>query len=257
MIRHHATINGIDVEAVYSQRAVNEIFLPLLRRLTLMQKQKGKRILAMLAAPPGAGKSTLLSFLSELSRNHEGICPIQTVGMDGFHRRQEYLLSHSVQRDGRQMSMVEIKGAPITFDLEQLRKRIRMVAAGDTVNWPVYDRLLHNPVENAIRIDGDIVFLEGNYLLLDLDGWRDLSADADYTISVTADAEQLRTRLIDRRIQTGVEKEAAERFVDFSDMPNVTLCLEKTKQADLQLRMDATGDYCKIGEIMAERELIQ
>ena len=97
----------------------------------------------------------------------------------------------------------------------------------------------------------------GNYLLLDLDGWRDLSADADYTISVTADAEQLRTRLIDRRIQTGVEKEAAVRFVDFSDMPNVTLCLEKTKQADLQLRMDATGDYYRIGDIMAERELIQ
>ncbi len=245
MIRHHTMINGMDVEAVYSQRAVDEIFLPLLRSLTLMQNQKAKRILAMLAAPPGAGKSTLLSFLSRLSREHEGICPIQTVGMDGFHRRQEYLLSHSVLHDGRQLPMVEIKGAPITFDLEQLKKRIRRIAAGDTVNWPVYDRMLHNPVENAIRIDGDIVLLEGNYLLLDQDGWRDVSADADYTISVTAEAEMLRTRLIDRRIKTGVEKNAAVRFVDFSDMPNVYLCLEKTKPADLQLRIDATGDYHK------------
>ncbi len=29
MIRHKATINGIEIEAVYSEQTVNEIFLPL------------------------------------------------------------------------------------------------------------------------------------------------------------------------------------------------------------------------------------
>jgi hypothetical protein len=33
--------------------------------------------------------------------------------------------------------------------------------------------------------------------------------------------------------------------VDFSDMPNVRLCLEKTKAADLQLRIDENGEYHK------------
>lgn len=196
----------------------------------------------MLAAPPGAGKSTLLSFLERLARE-QGMEGVQAIGMDGFHRRQEYLLSHQIERDGRLISMVAIKGAPITFDLESLTERVERVAAGETCGWPKYDRLLHNPVENALLVHGDIVLLEGNYLLLDVDGWRDLKAFADYTVSVRADEGLLRDRLIERRIKTGVEKDAATQFVDFSDMPNVRLCLEKTMPADVQLTVDGQGDY--------------
>ncbi len=243
MMEFRANINGIDVKATYSRRAIDGIFLPLLQRITAMQREKGRRLLVMLAAPPGAGKSTLLSFLEALSRERADLQPIQTIGMDGFHRRQEYLQSHFVSRNGRRVSMVEIKGAPITFDLERLTASVREVASGAVCGWPVYDRLLHNPVEDAIRIDGDIVLLEGNYLLLDEDGWRGLSACADYTVSVRADEAMLRRRLIDRRVMTGVEREAATRFVDFSDMPNVRLCLERTMPADVRLSIDADGDY--------------
>ena len=241
MIRYNVGINGIEVSAVYSEQAVNGIFLPLLKKLTDMHRQKGSRLLVMLAAPPGAGKSTLLSFLQKLSEEDEASERIQTIGMDGFHRRQEYLLTHSVMRDGKEISMVKIKGAPITFDLEKLKKSVRRVADGETIGWPAYDRLLHNPVEDAITIDGGIVLLEGNYLLLDEEGWSDLPHYADYTISIQADEELLRERLIDRRIKTGVEKEEAIRFVDFSDMPNVRLCLKKTMLADLELRIDGDG----------------
>jgi len=222
---------------------VNVVFLPILKKLADRQKSEGKRILVMLAAPPGAGKSTLLSFLDRLAREQEGLSPIQTIGMDGFHRRQEYLLSHSVLRDGKEVRMVDIKGAPVTFDLEQLTERVRRVAVGEKSGWPVYDRLLHNPTDNAVTVDGDIVLLEGNYLLLDEDGWRDLRDYADYTISVSAEEGLLRDRLIDRRIKTGVEREAAIRFVDFSDMPNVRTCLAKTGPADLELTVDRDGDY--------------
>ena len=55
MTEHHITINGIAVSARYTDRAVREIFLPMLEKWTEMQKEKGKRILVMLAAPPGAG----------------------------------------------------------------------------------------------------------------------------------------------------------------------------------------------------------
>ena len=243
MLHHSVNINGIDVSAVYSETAVNEIFLPLLRKFSVLQKARGKRILVMLAAPPGAGKSTLLSFLKTLSETREGMPDLQVIGMDGFHRRQEYLLSHSVERDGKMIPMVEIKGAPVTFDLEKLTDSVRLVASGAVCGWPAYDRLLHNPIENAVTIDSPVVLLEGNYLLLDEDGWRGLSAYADYTISVRADEDLLRRRLIDRRIRTGVAEEAAVRFVDFSDMPNVRLCLQKTKKADCSLEIDQAGDY--------------
>lgn len=246
MITHTVKINGIEVAARYSESAANGIFLPLLRKLTAMQQEAGRRILVMLAAPPGAGKSTLLSFLSRLAGETDGIGRIQTIGMDGFHRRQEYLLSHETVRDGKKIRMVKVKGAPETFDLEALTRRVKSLAAGETIGWPVYDRLLHNPVEDAVRVDGDIVILEGNYLLLDMDGWRDLASYADYTISIRADEEMLRERLIDRKMKTGVSRDESIRFVDFSDMPNVRLCLNCSMSADLQLEIDGHGEYIRL-----------
>ena len=43
--------------------------------------------------------------------------------------------------------------------------------------------------------------------------------------------ELLRKRLIARRIASGVNQEASEKFVDFSDMANVRLCLEKNQES--------------------------
>ena len=243
MIEHDVTINGIEVAASYTVKAANDIFLPLLRKLSELQTRKAERLLVLLAAPPGAGKSTLLSFLNRLSVGQAGLVPIQAIGMDGFHRRQEYLQTHFVERDGKRLPMVEIKGAPITFDLDKLTEAVKQVSKGIICGWPTYNRLLHNPTENALTVDGNIVLLEGNYLLLDEDGWRDLRSYADFTISVRAPEELLRQRLIDRRIKTGTAREPAAQFVDFSDMPNVRLCLEKTLPANLELDLDADGDY--------------
>ena len=243
MIEHLVTINGIEVAASYTEKAAEEIFLPLLRKLSELHRRKARRILVMLAAPPGAGKSTLLSFLCHLSSAQKDLVPIQAIGMDGFHRRQDYLQTHFVERDGKRLPMVEIKGAPVTFDLDKLKKAVNQVSEGQICGWPTYNRLLHNPTENAQIVDGDIVLLEGNYLLLDEDGWRDLRSYADYTFSIRAEERLLRQRLINRRIKTGVKPEPAARFVDFSDMPNVRLCLSKTLPADLELQMDADGDY--------------
>ncbi len=242
MIDYKININGLDVDAHYSEENVNTIFIPLLKQLTGLQKEKGNRILVMLAAPPGAGKSTLVSFLEKLSKETTGVTQLQAIGMDGFHRRQEYLTSHTTIRDGKEIKMVEIKGSPETFDLPLLTERIQRVAAGENCGWPIYDRTLHNPVDNVITITADIVLLEGNYLLLEEQGWRELSDYADYTISLTAGESHLRGRLIERKAASGNSQEAATAFVDYSDMANVRICLEKTKRADLTLEvMDDDG----------------
>ena len=221
MITHRVMINGIEVDARYSRRAVDDIFLPLLRRLTALHREKGRRILVLLAAPPGAGKTTLLTFLERLSKEQPDTEPIQVIGM----------------------AMVEIKGAPVTFDLDGLKKAVKKLAAGEYTGWPVYDRMLHNPVEDAVRVDGGIVLLEGNYLLLDEDGWRDLRDYADYTIKVTADENFLRDRLIDRKIKSGNTKEKAIHFVDYSDMANVRICLNNSAEADMTLTVSNDGEY--------------
>lgn len=239
------TINGIDVHASYSEKSVEEIFIPLLKLLAEKQKEAGRRILVMLAAPPAAGKSTLLAFLKHLSETTPGLKPITTIGMDGFHRYQDYLLTHTMLRDGQEVSMVSLKGAPETFDLELLAERIKKVAAGENCGWPEYNRMLHNPVENAIQVTGDIVLLEGNYLLLDWPGWRDLKASADYTIRILADEQDLRERLINRKAASGTDYEEAVKFVENSDLYNARTCLRESMEADLTLRMMQDGEYVR------------
>lgn len=241
MIQYNTVVNGIQIHAQYTEESVQEIFLPLLRRLSALQRKKNGRIFVMLAAPPGAGKSTLASFWQDLAGKEPDITPITVIGMDGFHRYQDDLLAHTTIRDGKEISLVQIKGAPETFDLRRLAERIRRVAAGEECGWPEYNRLLHNPTEDAITVKGDLILLEGNYLLLDRDGWCDLSEFADYTIRIQAEEAMLKERLVERKILSGTEPEAALRFVEFSDLVNVRECLEHTKQADLTLVISADG----------------
>ncbi len=86
-----------------------------------MHSQKGIRLIVMLAAPPGAGKSTLSGFLEHIAKEAISGIKVQAIGMDGFHRRQEYLTSHTTDVGGRKVLMVDIKGAPVTFDLGALQ----------------------------------------------------------------------------------------------------------------------------------------
>nr|WP_316624689.1 nucleoside/nucleotide kinase family protein [uncultured Ruminococcus sp.] len=234
-MNYSANINGMEYSVSYSDALVNGTLIPLLRHLSQLNTEKGRRVIVMLAAPPGTGKSTLVSFLEHLAQSVIPDKRVQAVGMDGFHLWQEYLLTHTVELDGDAIPMAMIKGAPITFDLQALRTKIEEAAQGQICKWPHYDRQLHDPVDDTITIDADIVLIEGNYLLLDMDGWRELSRYADYTIVLTADEDMLRERLIERKMKTGMTREDAEHFVAFSDMPNVRLCLDKMMKADLEL----------------------
>ena len=236
-------INGIEVNARYSEENINDIFIPLLKKMKELRDLKKGRVLVMLAAPPGSGKSTLLSFLKYLSENTKGLDPVSIIGMDGFHRYQEYLVSHTIERDGRSIPMVEVKGAPETFELEKLLAKVKSVSAGEKCGWPEYNRMTHNPLEDAIVVDSDIVILEGNYLLLKDEGWDKLKDYADLTISVTADENMLRQRLIDRKMKSGKTREQAKEFVEFSDMYNVRTVLERSQDADIKLEILPDGSY--------------
>ena len=138
--------------------------------------------------------------------------------------------------------MVDVKGASETFDLNTLEMKIRELRNSEECGWPVYDRMLHNPVEDAVLVKEKAVLLEGNYLLLDEKGWNRLSDYADYTLFLSGDEELLRKRLVDRRMKTGVERKKAETFVDFSDMRNVRTVLHHSKKADLYLDLTTADD---------------
>ena len=207
-------VNGLNVYAHYTDSNIKDIFKPLLKRLTKLQKEKSKRILVILAAPPGTGKSTICTYLEKLSKESEEFTKIQCIGMDGFHYQQDYLDSHYTIRNGKEILMAKIKGGPETFDLPLLTERIKKIAS-----------------------------LEGNYLLLKENGWNELEKYADYTILLKPNENILRKRLIDRKVAGGKSIEEATSFVDFSDMVNVKTCLEKSKKGDLTLEVLEDSSY--------------
>lgn len=162
--------------------------------------------------------------------------------MDGFHFYNTYLESHTTVRQGEVISLKKIKGAPETFDLKKLTENLARAASGDMCTWPEYKRSLHDPVENFYTVTESIILIEGNYLLLDRPGWCELKHYADYTIKMTADKKELHERLIARKMATGSSYTEASRHVDYSDMENVTACLEHSMYADMELNIHDIRD---------------
>ena len=241
---YDVTVNGLPQRIRYSEATVDGLFLPLLRRLAEMQRQAGRRILVFLAAPPATGKSTLLLFLAQLAREHDERTRIQSLGMDGFHHPNRYLETHSILRDGVETPLKSIKGAPETFDVAALAAALAAAKAGRT-QFPVYDRRIHDVVPDALTVDADILLVEGNWLLLDEDPWRELTALADYTVRIDAQPALLRDRLIARKVQGGLSEAEARAFYAASDAPNVARFAAHAGRAGEVWQMAADGDFVR------------
>ena len=234
-------INGFEVQAQYSEQTVQGTLLPILRKLTQLRRAKGRRVIAYLAAPPAAGKSTLAASLERLSRECGDLEPIQAVGIDGFHYHQEYILAHTVIRDGAELPMKDVKGCPETYDVQKLKRAILALREG-VVRWPYYDRRLHDVVEDVTELCEGIILLEGNWLLLRQGGWADLMTYCDYSILLRAEEPLLRERLIGRKMRGGLSRDAAERFYETGDGPNVARCLTHSARGNLNLQLTTEGD---------------
>lgn len=227
-------VNGHTVEAFFTREAVEEVLDPLLRALDEMVEEKGSRLLVFLAAAPGTGKSTLASFLEaryeELDLGHM----LQACGLDGFHHTNAWLDEHNLRSK---------KGAPETFDVDAFKEKLNQLGSQSELSWPVYDRKLHEPVEDGINIEGDIVLIEGNWLLLDEEPWSELIDYADFTIMVTATEAQLKERLISRKTRGGISREDAEAHYARTDGPNIERVHTSSQEADLVLVMNDDGDF--------------
>ncbi len=236
------SINGLVTRVCYGKEEIHSLFLPLISALRKRQAEKEKRLIVFLAAPPGAGKSTLASFFAFLSQN-DGGTHIEALGLDGFHYHQDYILSHQAKDfAGNLRPMKEIKGSPETFDLARFREKLLALQAGDPP-WPVYDRTLHDVVEDKLFPTSPIVILEGNWLLLREKGWEELSALADLSIFIRAEEGLLKKRLIARKIQGGLSRKEAETFYQTGDGPNVLRALQGSREGDLILSLSEEGRF--------------
>ena len=238
-------VNGLPQRVRYRMGTVEHLFLPLLRRLRELQHCSGRRCIVFLAAPPATGKSTLAQFLAQLSRTEAGLTPVQALGMDGFHYPNRYLAAHTILRDGEEISLTSIKGAPETFDVAHLAAKLAAAKEGATP-FPIYDRRIHDVVPDAVTADAPILLVEGNWLLLDEAPWRDLRTLADYRLRIDAAPELLRDRLVARKVQGGSTAEDAAAFYEASDAPNILRFAAHAGAADEIWRMTADGDFARV-----------
>lgn len=239
---YELSVNGLAQKVQYNEETVKKLFLPLLEKLTEIYKKKNSRVILFLVAPPATGKSTLTLFLEKLSKENKNLIPVQAVGMDGFHYRADFIKKNFIIRDGKKILMSEVKGCPETFDVEKLEKKLSELCAGDT-KFPIYDRKIHDVIEDSANVDGKIILFEGNWLLLKDEKWKNLRKFADYTLMIKADIKILKNRLIQRKIQGGLSIEEATAFFEKSDGYNVLRTLNDSEKADETWQMLEDNDY--------------
>ena len=243
-MKHTFEINGVSVEAEYSDVDVQNVFVPLLQEIARKKAGVPGRMLVFLAAPPAAGKSTLTAFLAHLAKSIPGFPSVQALGMDGFHHHADYIAAHTAVRGGKTLPMARVKGAPESFDVEKLQRTLCAIRRGEPVRFPAYDRRLHDVVEDAVEVSAPLLLIEGNWLLLDEPVWRDLPHD--YAIFLNAPEALAHDRLIQRRLRTGRTRDEAETLWTECDGPNVRLCRTRRIQADVLLELHQNGTYTRV-----------
>lgn len=179
----------------------------------------GKRLVIALGGVPGSGKSTISALVVQKLKQTYGIHAV-VLPQDGYHYYR-YQLAQFPDPD----EAFARRGAPFTFDGASFVATVKQIREGTgTVTAPSFDHRLKDPVEDDIEIGPEcqVVFIEGNYVLLTEEPWSELRHLVDDSWFVTGDDEVVRNRLLKRHLAAGIcanEKEARER-AEGSDMAN-------------------------------------
>ena len=187
------------------------------------------RLLVAVAGPPGAGKSTFAEALAG-ALNDAAPGTAAVIPMDGFHYDDGVLEARGLRSR---------KGAPNTFDVGGLRHMLARLRARDEaeVAVPVFDRALEVSRAGARIVPAQvrILVVEGNYLLLDQEPWRQLAPLFDVTAMVRESRDAVERRLIERWLSYGFSAAKARAWVDGNDLPNVDMVLNASIRPDFEI----------------------
>ena len=184
------------------------------------------RTLIAIAGPPASGKSTLAEQL-QIQLNEISM-PCGIVPMDGFHLDNEILKARG---------LLSRKGAPETFDVEGFKALLHQLITEKEVSVPLFDRAGDIVIPNAVYIEEHHhhIIIEGNYLFLDEDVWRDLQPYWSLRVFISPSLEVLEQRLVQRWLAYGLEEAAAKARAASNDIPNAKRVLEQSNLQALDI----------------------
>ena len=184
-----------------------------------------RRFLVALAGPPAAGKSTVAEALAKALQDSGETATV--IPMDGFHYDDTVL---------DRLGLRARKGSPPTFDAAGFKVLVERLKAGEPdVAIPHFDRSLELSRAAAELVSADVKYLviEGNYLLLDEAPWSALRPLFDMTVYLSVPLVELDRRLVERWDHFGRERQAARKWIDDNDLPNIRHVIEGSAAADV------------------------
>ena len=219
-------VDGGLLEAWLSLEELWRFYLPLCCLLGDCRRGD-RRVLVGVAGPPGSGKSVFCALLERLL---DEVCgeagSAVTVSLDGFHYSNTSL-------DGR--GLRSLKGTPETFDVEAFAGALDRLADCPSIGLPGYDRALHDPVAGRVRVEPHhrIALVEGNYLLVEQDGWQAVRPRLELALFLSMPLEGVRPAIVARHVRGGRSPEDAAAHFERVDRPDCELCMRTARRADI------------------------
>ena len=200
-----------------------------LERAVWLTRDRNERVIIGLIGKPGAGKSSLSKYLlKHLPKETTALVP-----MDGYHLSNAQL---------KTLGRADRKGAPDTFDVNgyvELLKRIK-TSMDDEIYFPIF----HREIEESIAAEGvvhpytTLVLTEGNYLLVESDGWAGVADSLTESWFVDVDNDKRMARLVARHIKYGKSPEEAHAWANGTDQRNAELIETTRMKADVIFHLD-------------------
>ena len=178
----------------------------------ILRAAEGRALLLVgITGSPGAGKSTIAERLRAL------LPESLVLPLDGYHLPQARL---------RELGRRDRMGAPDTFDVGGFvaaMRTLRTARPGDVVRVSSFDRSIEEPVPESLALplgERTIVLVEGNYLLLEGEGWGEVAGLLDLTLHLNVEPALRRRRLVARHLRFGKTLEEAIAWTDGPDERN-------------------------------------